>query len=110
VRTPSGRLFNLSVLVRRQGWASDTAGGRVPGPGSTATLRASAQPLSAERTPEHLRATGRMAYQVHFPSDPDVKADDLVELADGTILVVDAPALDEAGRGAMWTIYATRAD
>jgi hypothetical protein len=110
VRPPGPRLFNLDVVVRRRSWNADAAGGRTPAAASAATLRASAQPLSAERTPEHLRDTGRLAYQVHFPSDPDVRAGDLVELPDGTALAVAAPAVDEAGRGAMWTIYATRAD
>lgn len=108
MRPPSGRLFNLTVTVRRRTWTSDASGGRVPSTGSAASVAASAQPLSVERTPEHLRATGKVAYQVHFASDPGVDVDDLVELPDGSILSVAGPALDEAGRGAMWTAYALR--
>lgn len=110
MRPPSARLFNLSVVVTRRAWSGDAAGGRTPRAASTATLRASAQPLSAERTPEHLRETGRLGYQVLFPSDPDVRAGDLVELPDGTVLAAVAPAIDEAGRGAVWTVVAGRAD
>lgn len=103
-------MFNLSVLVTRRAWGADGGSGRSPAIDSTAVLRASAQPLSADRTPEILRATGRQAYQVLFPSDPLVSADDLVELPGGAVLSVAAPAIDEAGRGVMWTVMATRAE
>lgn len=110
MKKPSGRIFNQTVALHRKRWANDSAGGRVGSDATGATLKASVQPLSGDRVPEHLRATGLTTYQVLFASDPQLMSDDRIELSSGTLLNVDAPAMDQAGWGAMWVVIATRID
>lgn len=110
MRPPSARIFNETLTIRRKGWGVDGAGGGLGADQTTTTIRASVQPLSANRTPEHLRASGITAYDILTATDPALDAEDHLVRSSGEILVVDAPAMDQAGRSAMWVTVAKRLD
>lgn len=108
MRRPSSRIRNRRLTVRKQTYQQDTAGGRTQTSTSAAQYDGSLQPVSANRVPDHLRASAAIDTMALFAEDPGVEADDLIEGPDGTVMHAAAPALDQGGRGSCWIVYGVR--
>lgn len=108
MRSPSKRLWNQTITVERNDWVADSAGGRSRVPVAVPQLIGTIQPVSAQRTPDHLRATGEIDTMALFGHDPEVLQDDVLVGPGNVRMVVKAPAIDEGGRGACWTVYGQR--
>ncbi len=131
MKRPSPRCFPNTVVLRTVSRGRDAAGGQALTPSAGTTFRASVQPAGDSRRAVfgglYAGATHAVAFR-DFPLDtsvgarapsatgrlgPEVNANDTITWAPPSgparTLVALGPALDQAGRGAMWVVPCSEA-
>lgn len=83
MRSPSGRMRQVSVTLLPSGWTADLDGGRYVGSQGNAVGTCSAQPGEAIREELNNRVTTIVPWELRFSSDPALKADDVIMFTEG---------------------------